>query len=153
MTIVSTEILAHLPNRRFLGLDVGTKTIGLAISDGGGIIATPVKTIRRRKFSKDIQELMTLVQKERPSALIIGLPINMDGTEGPRCQSTRQFASNLLKHIHLPVTFWDERLTTMAVNRMMMEEADLSRERRAELVDKLAAAYMLQGFLDHLANK
>jgi putative Holliday junction resolvase len=152
MTITSPEQLAHLPNRRFLCLDVGEKTIGMAVSDHGGIIATPIKTIRRSKFTKDAEELAAFVAKEKPVAIVIGLPVNMDGTEGPRCQSTRQFAMNLLKHIDLPITLWDERLTTMAVNRMMIEEADLSRARRAELVDKLAAAYMLQGFLDYIAR-
>lgn len=152
MTIVAPETLASLPKRRFLGLDVGEKTIGMAVSDMGGIIATPIKTIRRTKFSNDIKELSSYIEKEKPVAIVVGMPVNMDGTEGPRCQSTRQFAANVLKHIPLPITFWDERLTTVVVNRMMTEEADLSRARRAELVDKLAAAYLLQGFLDYLAG-
>ncbi len=152
MTIISPDQLAHLPNRRFLCLDVGEKTIGMAISDAGGVIATPIKTIKRGKFAKDVEELKAYVTKEKPAAIVIGLPVNMDGTEGPRCQSTRQFAANVLKHITIPITLWDERMSTMAVNRMMIEEADLSRARRAELVDKLAAAYMLQGFLDYIAR-
>ena len=152
MTILSPDQLAHLPNRRFLCLDVGEKTIGMAVSDHGGIIATPIKTIKRGKFAKDVEELKAYVAKEKPAAIVIGLPVNMDGSEGPRCQSTRQFAANVLKHITIPITLWDERMSTMAVNRMMIEEADLSRARRAELVDKLAAAYMLQGFLDYIAR-
>jgi putative Holliday junction resolvase len=131
---------------------VGEKTIGMAVSDHGGIIATPIKTIKRGKFAKDVEELKAYVAKEKPAAIVIGLPVNMDGSEGPRCQSTRQFAANVLKHITIPITLWDERMSTMAVNRMMIEEADLSRARRAELVDKLAAAYMLQGFLDYIAR-
>lgn len=152
MTIIAPETLASLPTQRFLALDVGDKTIGLALSDLSGTIATPVKTIRRSKFTKDVLELQELIAKEHPSALVVGYPMNMDGTAGARAQSCRQFALNLLKHVKLPVAMWDERLSTVAVNRMMID-GDLSRERRAELVDKLAAAYMLQGLLDYLKHR
>jgi len=135
--------------RRLLGLDVGTKTIGLALADALGLAATPHETIRRTKHTKDAQALAALVKARDVCGLVIGLPINMDGSEGPRCQSVRQFAANLLGVLDLPMAFWDERLSTAAVTRLMIE-ADLSRQRRAELVDKMAAAYILQGALDHL---
>jgi putative Holliday junction resolvase len=135
--------------RRLLGLDVGTKTIGLALSDALGTVATPVETIRRAKFARDAQALAALIAAREVGGLVIGLPINMDGSEGPRCQSVRQFAANLLTLIDRPIAFWDERLSTAAVTRLMIE-ADLSRKRRAELVDKMAAAYILQGALEHL---
>ena len=136
--------------RRLLGLDVGTKTIGLALSDVLGTVATPLETIRRAKFSRDAETLAQLIDRHAVGGLVIGLPIAMDGTEGPRCQSVRQFAANLLAVVDRPAAFWDERLSTAAVTRMMIEEADLSRRRRGELVDKLAAAYILQGALDQL---
>ena len=132
---------------RVLGLDVGDTTIGLALSDGMRTIATPLETISRTKFLKDVAALQTVIAKHKIGGLIIGYPINMDGSEGPRTQSTRTFCSNISKHIALPMLFWDERMSTMAANRVMLE-ADLSRERRAQLVDKLAASYMLQGYLD-----
>lgn len=152
MAISPPELLAAIRNKRFLGLDLGTKTIGLATSDPGGIIATPFKTIRRTKLAKDLDELVAIIEAEQPTALVLGLPINMDGTEGPRCQATRQFAHDVGKRITLPICLWDERLSTSAVDRMMTEEADLSRARRAEVVDKLAAAYILQGVLDFVAR-
>lgn len=152
MTISPTELLAAIKDRRFLGIDLGTKTIGLAFSDHGGIIATPYRTIKRTKLAKDLEELLAIIQRESPTALVLGLPVNMDGTEGPRCQATRQFAHDITRQLIIPICLWDERLSTMAVNRMMTEEADLSRARRAELVDKLAAAYMLQGALDYLSR-
>lgn len=136
-------------NQRLLGLDVGTKTIGLALSDVSLTIATPFDTIRRTKFTQDAKELLQVVDRQDVGGLVIGLPISMDGSEGPRCQSTRQFAANLLALRDLPVAFWDERLSTAAVTRTLLE-ADASRRRRAEVVDKMAAAYILQGALDAL---
>lgn len=139
-----------LANRqRLLGLDVGTKTIGLAVSDTIGMTASPVETIARTKFTADAARLATIIAERKIGGLVIGLPINMDGSEGPRCQSTRQFAANLLTKLDLPMAFWDERLSTAAVERQMIE-ADMSRRRRAETVDKAAAAYILQGALERL---
>ena len=135
--------------QRLMGLDVGEKTIGVAVSDTTFTIATPVETLRRGKFTADAERLKRLVAEHNVGGFIIGLPINMDGSEGPRCQSVRAFANNLLAKLALPLAFWDERLSTAAVTRTMLE-ADLSRARRAELVDKLAAAYILQGYLDHV---
>ena len=152
MAISPQHLLAAVNNKRFLGPDLGTKTIGVAISDPGGIIATPLKTIKRTKLAKDLDELVEIIEKESPTALVLGLPVNMDGTEGPRCQATRQFAHDIGKRITIPISLWDERLSTSAVERMMTDEADLSRARRAQLVDKLAAAYILQGILDYLAR-
>lgn len=139
--------------RRFLGFDLGTKTIGLALSDTGHHIASPYQTLARRKFSQDAAELVKIATKENVGALVLGLPVNMDGTEGPRCQATRAFARNIAQLIPVPVALWDERLSTVAVQRMMTEEADLSRARRAELVDKLAASYILQSYLDWLRQQ
>lgn len=130
-----------------MGLDVGEKTIGLALSDRTWLIASPLKTIRRTKFSKDVHDLIALLKNHGVCGCVIGLPMNMDGSEGPRCQSVRQFAQNLLAFEDIPVCFWDERLSTVAVTNTMLE-ADLSRQRRAQLVDKLAASYILQGALD-----
>ncbi len=135
--------------RRLLGLDLGTKTIGLALSDVNWTIATPLETIKRVKFTPDVEALLGLAARHDAGALVIGLPKNMDGTEGPRAQSTRSFVRNLLPKTELPVVFWDERMSTAAVTRTLLE-ADASRARRAELVDKMAAAYILQGFLDRL---
>lgn len=137
------------PEARLLGLDVGTKTIGLALSDVTRSIATPYDTIRRTKFTIDAKALASIVDKMEVGALIIGLPINLDGSEGRRAQSTRAFARNLGKHIAVPMAFWDERLSTAAVERHLIE-ADASRKRRAEVVDRMAAAYILQGALDRL---
>jgi len=139
-------------NSRLLGLDLGSKTIGLALSDPGLTVASPIDTIRRRKFREDAAALIHLIQERNVGGLVIGLPINMDGTEGPRCQSARQFAKNLLGLIDLPIAFWDERLSTAAVERLLVHEADMSRQRRKEVVDKMAAAYILQGALDALAR-
>jgi len=143
--------------QRLLGLDLGTKTIGLAISDPGFSVASPIGTIRRTKFTQDAMELARLVKDREVGALVLGLPINMDGSEGPRAASTRQFAANLIERADLfgadpQIGFWDERLSTSAVTRMMIE-ADMTRKRRGEVVDKMAAAYILQGFLDALANR
>lgn len=139
-------------NQRLLGLDVGEKTIGLALSDVGRMIATPYKTIERSKFSKDAEALLAVIQEHKIGGLVIGYPLNMDGTEGPRCQSIRQFVRNLEAKVTLPMLFADERMSTMNVTTAMLE-ADLSRKRRAELVDKMAASYLLQGVLDRLGKQ
>lgn len=132
---------------RLLGLDVGSKTIGLALSDTTLTVASPLETIRRGKFASDAERIRRIVAEQGIGGLVVGLPINMDGSEGPRCQSVRQFAKNLLERLALPLAFWDERLSTAAVTRTLIE-ADMSRKRRAETIDKLAAAYILQGALD-----
>jgi len=134
-----------------LGLDPGTKTLGLAISDRTRLIATPLKTIKRKKFTPDATELLEIYDTNEAVALVIGLPVNMDGSAGPRVQSVKDFANNLMKLRDLPIFFWDERLSTMAVTRGMLD-ADMSRKKRAENVDKLAASYILQGVLDRLRN-
>jgi putative Holliday junction resolvase len=147
------ELKAALPRGgRLMGLDLGEKTIGLAVCDPGLTVATPVETLRRTKFTADIQKLRLLAAERKVAGLVVGLPVNMDGSEGPRCQSVRQFGANLLEHIDLPIVFWDERLSTAAVTRTLLE-ADMSRKRRAEVVDKMAAAYILQGALDALARR
>ena len=143
--------LRDMPPGRLLGLDLGTKTIGIAVSDVTRQIATPLRTIKRTKFTVDAADLVKLSETEKALAFVLGLPINMDGTEGPRCQSTRAFARNLEKLTPVPILFWDERLSTAAVQRMLIAD-DRSRAQRAELVDKLAAAYILQGALDRLAQ-
>lgn len=136
------------PGLRLLGFDVGKKTIGLAISDSAYTIGSPLETIRRTKFAKDAERISALVEENVIGGLVIGLPFNMDGSEGPRCQSVRQFSQNLEKILGIPYVFWDERLSTAVVERMLVEEADMSRKRRAQVVDKLAASYILQGALD-----
>ncbi len=146
---MSDELAAIPPTGKILGLDLGTKTIGVAISDGMRYSATPLETIKRTKFTQDAERIIELVAENNAVALILGLPLNMDGTEGPRVQSTRAFARNLAQKLALPIAFWDERLSTAAVTRMMID-ADLRRDRRAEVVDKLAASYILQGALDRL---
>lgn len=135
------------PGKRIMGLDLGTKTIGVATSDLTRRIATPRLTIVRRKLTEDAGALLDLAAAEEIGLIVLGLPLNMDGSEGPRCQSTRAFQRNLAKLTTVPMVFWDERLSTLAVTRTMLE-ADLSRAKRAENVDKLAAAYILQSFLD-----
>ena len=136
-------------NRRLLALDLGEKTIGLALSDPGLTVATPLETIRRTKFTKDAEALDAVIAEWAVGGLVLGLPVNMDGTEGPRCQSTRQFARNLEhRGLDLPIAFWDERLSTSAVERFLVQGADMTRKRRAEVVDKMAAAYILQGALE-----
>jgi len=137
--------------QRVLGLDVGTKTIGLALSDTLLMVATPLRTIRRTRFKADAAEVLRDVDAHGVGALAIGLPIALDGRESPRSQSVRQFAHNLLAVRDLPVVFWDERLSTAAVERTMIE-ADLTRRRRSEIIDRTAAAYILQGLLDRLAH-
>lgn len=147
-----SELKAALPRHaRLMGLDLGTKTIGLALSDVLHSIATPFDTIRRTKFTKDAEALLALVDKHEVGGLVIGLPVEMDGNEGARCQSTRAFVRNLANIRDLPVALWDERLSTAAVTRTLLE-ADASRARRAEVVDKLAAAYILQGALDAMGR-
>lgn len=139
---------------RVLGLDLGSKTIGLAISNSGLSVASPLETIKRSKFTKDAAALAELCRERSVGGLVLGLPVNMDGSEGPRCQSTRQFAANLISvaGFTMPIAFWDERLSTAAVERVMIDEADLSRSRRAAAVDKLAAGFILQGALDFLSR-
>ncbi len=136
---------------RLIGLDLGTKTIGLALSDLGRQIASPLETIRRVKFTPDALRLKAICDRHAVGGLVLGLPLNMDGSEGPRVQSTRAFARNLAAILPLPVLFFDERLSTAVVTRALIE-ADASRQRRGELVDKLAAAYILQGCLDAMRN-
>ena len=147
-----SQLKIALPaRRRLLGLDLGSKTIGLAISDSGFMVASPLDTIRRKKFTADAATLFAIVDEHNVGGLILGLPFNMDGTEGPRCQSTRQFARNLMGIRDMPIAFWDERLSTAAVQRAMIE-ADTSRAKRAEVVDQVAASYILQGALDFLGR-
>jgi putative Holliday junction resolvase len=147
----AATLAAALPTGgRLAGLDVGTKTIGIATCDAGWSFATPLETIRRGKFTADLEAMRTLFTRENVKALVIGLPLNMDGSDSPRTQSVRAFTRNLLP-LGLPLLLWDERWSTVAVERMMIE-ADLSRAKRATLVDKLAAAHILQGAIDALAN-
>jgi putative Holliday junction resolvase len=146
------DLKAALPRGgRLMGLDLGEKTIGIAVGDPGHMIATPITTIRRKKFAEDAQALLKLIDDRQVGGLVIGLPLNMDGSEGPRCQSVRQFANNLAKLRDLPMSFWDERLSTVAVTRDMIS-ADLSRGKRAKVVDQSAAAFILQGALDRLSR-
>jgi putative Holliday junction resolvase len=145
-------VSALQPGQRILGLDVGTKTIGIAISDDSLTVASPLETVTRGKFQADAERLKQLIAGRQVGALVIGLPLNMDGSEGPRCQSVRQFARNLIERIEIEIAFWDERLSTAAVTRTLLE-ADASRRRRAELVDKLAATYILQGALDWIKRR
>ena len=154
MTAASTIAIEDLPphlgrDARLLGLDVGTKTIGMALSDVTRSVATPFDTIGRTKFTADAKTIREVVEKNQVGALVIGFPLNLDGSEGPRAQSTRAFARNLAAHVEVPMVFWDERLSTAAVERHLIE-ADASRKRRAEVVDRMAAAYILQGALDRL---
>jgi putative holliday junction resolvase len=134
---------------RLLGLDVGTKTIGMALSDVTRSVATPYHTVRRTKFTEDVSAIEAAIEEHEVGAVVIGLPLNLDGSEGPRAQSTRAFARNLAARIAVPILFWDERLSTAAVERHLIE-ADASRKRRAEVIDRMAAAYILQGALDRL---
>lgn len=141
------------PYAPVVGLDLGEKTIGVAVSDATRMIASPLETIRKTKFTDDANALFGLMESRGAAGVVVGLPVNMDGTEGPRCQSSRAFARNLLRlRPELPIAFWDERMSSMAVNRMLIGEADVSRARRAEVVDKAAAAWILQGALDRLRN-
>lgn len=139
------------PNRGLAGLDLGDKTIGVAVSDRMLSVASPLETIRRSKFGVDAAALLAITTAREIGGLILGLPRNMDGSEGPRCQSTRAFARNLERLTPLPITFWDERLSTVAAERALLE-ADTSRKRRSEVIDHVAAGYILQGALDRLAH-
>ncbi len=134
-----------------MGLDLGTVTIGLAVSDTSRRVASPLRTLRRTKFTADAAEVLALATARAIGGLVIGLPRNMDGSEGPRAQATRAFARNLARLTPLPIAFWDERLSTVAAERALLE-ADTSRKRRAEVIDHVAAAYILQGLLDRLAH-
>jgi putative holliday junction resolvase len=156
VTAASTIAIEDLPphlgrDARLLGLDVGTKTIGMALSDVTRSVATPFDTIRRTKFTADAKTIREVVERNQVGALVIGFPLNLDGSEGPRAQSTRAFARNLAAQVAVPMVFWDERLSTAAVERHLIE-ADASRKRRAEVVDRMAAAYILQGALNRLRN-
>jgi putative holliday junction resolvase len=137
---------------RLLGLDVGTKTVGMALSDTTLMVATPLDTIRRTRFRDDAARLLAEIERHKVGGLVVGLPLSLDGSEGPRAQGVRQFAKNLLLRVDLPLAFWDERLSTAAVEREMIA-ADLTRKRRAEIIDKVAAAYILQGLLDRLRRE
>jgi putative Holliday junction resolvase len=149
--LVAIEDLPPLlvPEARLLGLDVGSKTIGMALSDVTRSIATPYHTVRRTRFTEDVKAIEAAIEEHDIGGIVIGLPLNLDGSEGPRAQSTRAFARNLAGHTAVPIVFWDERLSTAAVERHLIE-ADASRKRRAEVIDRMAAAYILQGALDRL---
>ena len=146
------EAAAHLPPRGVLiGLDLGTKTIGVSASDPDRRIATGVETVARKSFGVDAKRLLALAAERNAAGFVLGLPVNMDGSEGPRAQSTRAFARNLAKLTDLPIAFWDERLSTAAVERELIA-ADVSRAKRAAVIDEHAAMYILQGALDRLAR-
>lgn len=148
--MIDDDNLSALPlSGKLLGLDLGTKTIGVAVADGMRYSATPLETIKRTKFTTDAARLVALIAENEAVGIVLGLPLNMDGSEGPRAQSTRAFARNLTRKVDVPIVFWDERLSTSAVTRMLIE-GDVRREKRAEVVDKLAASYILQGALERL---
>ncbi|MDX1737962.1 MAG: Holliday junction resolvase RuvX [Alphaproteobacteria bacterium] len=140
-----------LPGQTLLGVDLGSKTIGMAVSDPAMRIASPIGTIKRTKFTKDLEAMNKKIELHNVGGIIFGMPFNMDGTQGPRAQSTRQFAWNMNHHgVDIPMALWDERLSTVAVERVLIEQADMNRKRRAEVVDKAAASYILQGALDFI---
>lgn len=143
------DALPH--NRALIGLDLGDKTIGVAISDSLLSVASAFETVRRKKFGVDAARLLEIIAERNIGGIILGLPRNMDGSEGPRCQSTRAFARNLERLTDLPIGFWDERLSTVAAERALLE-ADATRKRRSEVIDSVAASYILQGVLDRLAH-
>lgn len=147
-----TELPALLPRYgALIGLDLGEKTIGVAVSDITRMVATPLHTLKKAKFTDDANKLFALMKDREVCAVVIGLPVNMDGTEGTRCQSNRAFARNLLRlRPELHIVFWDERMSTMAVNRFLIDELDASRAKRADLVDAMAAGWILQGALERL---
>jgi len=150
MTVALEGLVGKLPRfGRLIGIDLGTKTIGLALSDVERRIASPLETLKRGKFTKDAAEIASIVKRFDVAAIVVGLPLNMDGSAGPRAQSTQSFMRNLEGVIACPIVGWDERLSTMAVTRTLLE-ADASRARRGQLVDKLAASYILQGAIDRL---
>lgn len=142
---------ALAPMRALAGLDLGTKTIGVAVSDSFLTVATPLETVKRKKFGVDAARLLDIAAQRDLGGFVLGLPRNMDGSEGPRCQSTRAFARNLSRLTDLPIGFWDERLSTVAAERALLE-ADTSRARRAEVIDHVAAGYILQGVMDRLGH-
>ena len=142
---------AVAPARPLLGLDLGEKTIGVALSDRLLSVASPFETLRRRRFGQDAARLLEIATAREVGGVILGLPRNMDGSEGPRCQSTRAFARNLARLTDLPIGFWDERLSTVAAERALLE-ADASRKRRAQVIDSVAASYILQGALDRFGH-
>ena len=151
ITTSASDFRSALPDGgRLIGLDVGTRTIGTALCDAGWAIATPAELIRRSKFAKDLAALRALVEAQQVRGIVVGLPLNLDGSESPRTQSVRAFARNLTQ-LELPILLWDERWSTQAVTRTLIE-ADASRARRAELVDKMAAGYILQGAIDALTS-
>ncbi len=149
MAVVELDRLSLAPDSRLLGLDLGEKTIGLALSDRLLMVATPMETLKRGKFATDAAQLDIIISAQGIGGLVVGLPLNMDGSDGPSAQSARAFGRNWVNHSALPLIFWDERLSTMAVTRTLLD-ADASRKRRGEVVDKMAAAYILQGALDRL---
>jgi putative holliday junction resolvase len=149
MAVVELDRLSLAPDARLLGLDLGEKTIGLALSDRLLMVATPMETLKRGKFAADAAQLDIIISAQGIGGLVVGLPLNMDGSDGPSAQSARAFGRNWVNHSALPLIFWDERLSTMAVTRTLLD-ADASRKRRGEVVDKMAAAYILQGALDRL---
>lgn len=154
MPIVPLDALeAVLPkSARLLGLDLGSKVIGVALSDPARTVASPLASLERRKFSQNAAAIEAIIETRGVGGLVVGLPMALDGTEGPAGQSARQFARNFLARRDMPVLLWDERFSTAAVERFLVDEADMSRKRRGEVVDKLAAAYILQGALDALAR-
>ncbi|MCH9765526.1 MAG: Holliday junction resolvase RuvX [Alphaproteobacteria bacterium] len=139
------------PTGRLIGIDAGTKTLGLALSDVTRSIATPLETVKRRKFSIDVVHLQELASEHQIGGWVLGLPLNLDGSDGPRVQATRAFARNLTQHSPLPLLYWDERLSTVAAERVLLD-ADTSRQRRRDVIDKVAASVILQGALDRLRN-
>lgn len=146
------SLAAELPvSGALAGIDLGTATIGVAVSDLRRRVASPVETIRRTKAGKDIAALMAICEPREVVGLILGLPLNMDGSEGPRCQATRAFARNVARSTELPISFWDERLSTVAAERALLE-ADMSRRRRGQVIDHVAASYILQGALDRICH-
>ena len=151
---IAALVAALTMGQRLLGLDIGDKTIGLAISDPMFMIASPVKTIMRtKKFATAVAEMREIIKNEEVGGLLVGLPVSMDGTEGPRCQKTRDLTSEISMQLNLPVAFWDERLSTSAIERFLVTEADMTRKRRKDVVDKMAAGYILQGALDIIAGR
>ena len=151
---IAALVAALTMGQRLLGLDIGDKTIGLAISDPMFMIASPVKTIMRtKKFATAVAEMREIVKNEEVGGMLVGLPVSMDGTEGSRCQKTRDLTSEISMQLNLPVAFWDERLSTSAIERFLVTEADMTRKRRKDVVDKMAAGYILQGALDSIAGR
>ncbi|MDE4172738.1 Holliday junction resolvase RuvX [Phaeobacter sp. PT47_59] len=146
------DFAAALPGfTALIGLDLGDKTIGVAVSDRIGAVATPLETVRRKKFTLDSARLLEIIKDRDVGGILLGLPRNMDGSEGPRCQSTRAFARNMARLTDLPIGFWDERLSTVAAEKALLE-ADTSRKRRSEVIDHVAASYILQGALDRMRH-